>query len=128
MLLIAVLSGLGVGSGGLLVIFLTSYLNFAPTDARLTNLLFFIFSSLGAFLVHSRKERIKYKIVLCASVFGILGTLVGTYLGTLFGDTTLKISFGILLLFSGLYGVAGRKIKKILKNIPFFSKKEAPKL
>ena len=126
--LIAVLSGLGVGSGGLLVIFLTSYLHFAPTDARITNLLFFIISSTGALLIHSLKGRINYKLVVCAAAFGILGTLIGTSLGKLIGDTLLKFLFGIMLIISGAYGIFGKKIKRFLKFFASLGKKRPSKL
>lgn len=115
--LIAALSGLGVGSGGLLVIFLTSALKFSPTDARVTNLLFFIISSTGALIIHSAKGRIRYKLVLCAAAFGILGTLIGTSVGRLIGDTVLKFLFGIMLVLSGTYSIFGRKIKKFIKSL-----------
>ena len=128
MLLIAALSGLGVGSGGLLVIFLASHLNFAPTEARLSNLLFFILSSTGAFLIHSRRGKIKYKIVVFASLIGILGTLLGTWIGGFFTDTTLKFLFGIMLVISGFYGVFGKNFKGIFKKIARLLKKRPSKL
>ena len=43
---IAVLSGLGVGSGGLFVIWLTAAYGVSATQARGMNLLFFVFSIL----------------------------------------------------------------------------------
>lgn len=125
---IAALSGLGVGSGGLLVIFLTSYLHFSPTDARVTNLLFFIISSTGALIIHALKGRIKYKLVLCAAAFGIVGTLIGTSLGRIIGDTMLKFLFGIMLVISGGYGVFGKKIKRFLRFVASFRKKRPSKL
>ena len=128
MLLIAGLSGLGVGSGGLLVIFLTSYLNVTPTDARVTNLIFFIFSSTGAFLIHSKRGKIKYKLVTFAALIGIIGTLIGTLIGELFGDATLKFLFGIMLAISGIYGVFGKKIKCFFRNFQFFRKNHPSKL
>ena len=43
-LFIAILSGLGVGSGGLFVIWLTSVYGVSAPQARGMNLLFFVFS------------------------------------------------------------------------------------
>ncbi len=121
--LIAVMSGLGVGSGGLLVIFLTSYLHFAPAEARVTNLLFFIISSLGALIIHSFKGRIKYKLVFFAALFGIIGTLFGTSVGKILGDTVLKFIFGILLVISGGYVIFGKKITKTARALGLFGNK-----
>lgn len=128
MFLIAALSGLGVGSGGLLVIFLTSYLNFPPTDARATNLLFFIISSSGALIIHSIKGRINYKLVICAAAFGIIGTLIGTSVGRLIGDVSLKLMFGIMLVISGAGGLFGKKIKGFFKFLSNPTKKRPSKL
>lgn len=126
--LIAALSGLGVGSGGLLVIFLTSYLQVSPTDARVTNLLFFIISSTGALFIHSLKGRINYKLVLIAAISGILGTFIGSTAGRLIGDTLLKFLFGIMLVISGTYGIFGKKIKKVFKIFSSIRKKRPGKL
>ncbi len=117
MLLIAVLSGLGVGSGGLLVIFLTSFIGLAPTSARVTNLLFFILSSSGALISHSLKGRIKFKLVAFIAAFGILGTFIGTAAGKLIGDSVLKLIFGIMLVISGAITVFGKKIKEAFRNL-----------
>ena len=118
MLLIAAMSGLGVGSGGLLVIFLTSFLSFPATDARVTNLLFFVISATGAFLVHSYRRRIKYRLVIFVSILGCIGTVIGSAAGQLIGDTLLKFLFGILLLISGFMTIFG---KKILQAVRFLS-------
>ena len=115
MFFIAALSGLGVGSGGLFVIFLTSFLHFSPTDARVTNLLFFIISSLGAFIVHSMRGKIRYKIVFFVSVIGAFGTVLGTVAGSMIGDSLLKFSFGSLLLFSGFATVFGKKARNFIR-------------
>ena len=128
MFLIASMSGIGVGSGGLLVIFLTSYLAYSHIDARVTNLAFFILSSLGAFAVHSFKGRIKFRLVLWMSAIGILGTFLGTAIGRLINDTTLRLCFGIMLLISGGATLFGRKIKDFLQFLKHSKKKFSPKL
>ncbi len=128
MFFIAAMSGLGVGSGGLLVIFLTSYFKLAPTDARVTNLLFFIISSSGALLIHALKRRIKFKLVLCAAALGILGTLIGTSIGKILGDTLLKFLFGIMLVISGGGTIFGKKIKEFTRILSSIRKKTPSKL
>ena len=128
MFFIASMSGIGVGSGGLLVIFLTSYLTYSHIDARVTNLAFFILSSLGALIVHSFKGRIKFRLVLWMSAIGIIGTFLGTAIGGLINDTTLRLIFGIMLLISGGATLFGRKIKSFLHFLKDFKKKAHPKL
>ena len=54
----AVLSGLGVGGGGLLVIYLALFTDVAQLSAQGINLLFFIFSCGASMLVHLSKRKI----------------------------------------------------------------------
>ena len=128
MFLIASMSGIGVGSGGLLVIFLTSYLSYSHVDARTTNLAFFILSSLGALAIHSFKGRIKFKLVLWMSAIGVLGTFIGTAAGRIINDTTIRLIFGIMLLISGGATLFGRKIKNFLHFLKNTEKKASTKL
>ncbi len=110
--LIAVLSGLGVGSGGLLVIWLTMIEGIDAERARGLNLLFFVFSASAAFLLHLSKRRIKLRLVATLALFACIGTLAGTYLGSRINPLWLKRIFGGMLAFSGLYALF-----PMLKNI-----------
>ena len=122
--LIAVLSGLGVGSGGLLVIWLTVFEGIDAETARGLNLLFFVFSASAAFAVHLVKGRVKLRFVLFLAVCSCVGTLLGTYIGTHIDSLMLKRIFGVMLVVSGVYTLSGtlsnifkkRKNKKISAN------------
>lgn len=116
-LLAAVLSGLGVGSGGLLVIYLTLLGNYAQLTAQGLNLLFFLFSSGSAMLFHFTHRKIKYEAVFVLAVFGAVGSVIGSLLsGALGGELTRRI-FGIMLIVSGMLALRGtRKIKDTSKN------------
>ena len=105
--IIAILSGLGVGSGGLLVIWLTMIGGVDPQLARGLNLLFFIFSAGAALIVHAVKGRIKPTLALFLSLFACLGTFVGTYLGLRVDAYWLKKIFGGMLTLSGTYALVG---------------------
>ncbi len=128
--LIALLSGLGVGSGGLLVIWLTMIEGIDAEAARGLNLLFFVFSASAALTVHLIKKRIKARLVLILSLFACVGTLAGTYLGTMIDPLLLRRIFGGMFLFSGIYSLYGslgshfnkNKEQKILKSSDKFSK------
>jgi len=92
--LVAVLSGLGVGSGGLFVIWLT-LMGVGATQARGMNLLFFVFSASAAFLFHLKNKRnIDLVLVLYLAAFALLGTFVGGYLGKAIESGLLKRIFG----------------------------------
>lgn len=122
--LIAVLSGLGVGSGGLLVIWLTMIEGINAETARGLNLLFFVFSASAAFAVHLVKGRVKLRFVLFLAACACVGTILGTYIGTHIDSLMLKRIFGVMLVVSGVYTLSGtlsnifkkRKNKKISAN------------
>lgn len=109
--LIALLSGLGIGSGGLLVIWLTMINGVDAESARGINLLFFVFSASAALLVHLLKGRIKPSLVAISSFFACLGAIVGTRIGARIDPLLLKRIFGAMLMASGSYSLF-----KILKN------------
>lgn len=121
--LISLLSGLGVGSGGLLVIWLTSVLNMPQNDARSYNLLFFLFSATSALIIHSFKRDIKLPLVFMMAVFGISGAVIGTNLGLVLNPTIIKKIFGGMLFFSGVYTLFASK-KNGNKIINFSTKAE----
>ncbi len=105
--LIAILSGLGVGSGGLLVIWLTMIGGLDPQSARGLNLLFFVFSASAALAVHALRGRVKGALALTLSLFACLGTLAGTYIGIRVDAYWLKRIFGVMLVLSGGYALIG---------------------
>ena len=99
---VALLSGLGVGSGGLLVVFLTEYRGVGQLFAQGINLLFFIFSSAAATAVNLRRRRIAYGTVLLMSLGGAGGAIVGAFAASLIDPAYLRIGFGIMLLVGGI--------------------------
>jgi len=106
-LLIALLSGMGVGSGGLLVIYLTLIENTPQLTAQGINLLFFLFAAASSLLLHITRRRLFGGAILIMSAMGILGSLLGTHLATLLPAHLLRKIFGSMLTVSGL--VALRK-------------------
>ena len=57
--LISVLAGMGVGGGGLLVIYLSLVRNIDQLAAQGINLLFFVCASLSALVVNIKKRSLK---------------------------------------------------------------------
>ena len=109
---IAVLSGLGVGSGGLFVIWLTAVYGVSATQARGMNLLFFVFSASAAFIFHYKRRNIDLRLVLILAIFSVLGTFFGTYVSKFIDAALLRKFFGGFLVFSGVYSLFGKKKAK----------------
>lgn len=99
---IALLSGLGVGGGGLFVVFLNLFTDTPQIVAQGINLLFFLFSSGSAVCVHLGKRHIFTSAVLLMALIGILGSVVGITLARFIGESFLRKTFGAMLVVSGI--------------------------
>ena len=98
--LIAVFSGLGVGGGGLLVIYLT-LMGVGQIEAQGINLVWFLFSSGTSMLVHLVKRRLDFRLILLLAVSGSVGAVLGSLLAREADPALLRKIFGMLLLTSG---------------------------
>ena len=114
---IAILSGLGIGSGGLFVIWLTAVYGVNSAQARGMNLLFFAFSASAALLFHFIKGRADLMLILKLAVFSVIGTLAGTWAAQYVSATLLRRLFGLFLVISGGYSLFNRlPFRKPRKN------------
>ena len=107
-LFIAILSGLGVGSGGLFVIWLTMVEGVDAVGARGMNLLFFVFSASAALLFHLIRKRIRLSAVVALALFGTIGTVIGSIVGGAINPVILRKIFGAMLFLSGVYALIGK--------------------
>ncbi len=116
--LIATLSGMGIGSAGLLVAWLCAVGNMPQLAAQGLNLYFFLFSSSASLLIHFERQRIMWGVVLLMAGFGALGALIGAYIASIISPLLLRRLFGLMLLISGSIsaarslGLAGNTGKK----------------
>ncbi|MBQ7337500.1 MAG: TSUP family transporter [Clostridia bacterium] len=113
-LLIAVLSGMGVGSGGLLVLYLTAVRDTPQIAAQGLNLLFFIFASAASLCIHLTRRHTPALLVMTLAVGGLLGSLLGTRLAIGLPEAWVSRLFGLFLVSAGL--LAFRRSKKNVSN------------
>ena len=99
--LLGFLSGLGVGGGSLLVMWLTLVVGIEHSIARTINLLFFIPSALITSLFRWKQGRFNIKKVLPAIISGCISAGIFSALSQNLEVTTIKKLFGILLLITG---------------------------
>lgn len=115
--IIAILTGLGVGSGGLFVAYLTAVGQADTGDVRGLNLLFFILSASMATLLNIKTRKFDLKLIFITSACGILGCLVGTSIASFISSDTVRKIFGGMLIFSGVYVLfSGTKAKTSQKK------------
>ena len=103
--LVAILSGLGVGSAGLLTVYLTLVLGLPQLTAQGLNLLFFLFSSGAALLFHLSRTPLLLSVILLLLTGGFAGAFFGTRLAVFLPEEVLRRLFGGLLILSGAIGL-----------------------
>lgn len=96
------LSGLGIGGGSLLILWLTFVLGMDHESARGINLLFFLPSAVVACWFRWRQGMLSWKYVLLAIVAGCLAAGICSWLSGQMDLTLLKKLFGGLLVVTGL--------------------------
>jgi uncharacterized membrane protein YfcA len=111
--LVALLMGMGVGGGGLFVIFLTLCLNYGQINAQGTNLLFFIIAILASFFVHIRKRKLYLSQILPMAIIGSIGSVIFSRIANFVNPEIPRKMLGGLLIIGGFYSLYG----------VFFSKK-----
>lgn len=98
----AFLSGLGVGGGSLLMLWLTYIVGMEYSAAKATNLLFFVFPCAISCISNYRSRRISVCQLLPASITGILFAVIFSKVSAAWDTKILRFFFGILLLFTSL--------------------------
>ena len=113
----AVLASMGVGGGGLLVIYLVLVLNMDQIRAQGINLLFFICASVCSLPLHFKKKRIQLKTALIFGLSGAGGSIIGCMISGKLDPKYVRLCFGIFLIFAGaltLFKVAKNYYNKFL--------------
>lgn len=96
------LSGLGVGGGSLLILWLTLVLDFDSSTARMMNLLFFLPAAAISCLFRRKQDSISTKKLLPAVVASCLSAILFSHIGQEMDIDWMKKLFGILLLITGI--------------------------
>lgn len=99
---LGLLSGLGVGGGSLLILWLTLVVQMPQEVARSINLLFFLPTAIIASLFRWKRGKLATKKVLPAMLGGVVGAVLFTWLSRHISSDALRAPFGILLLITGL--------------------------
>lgn len=105
------LSGLGVGGGSLLMLWLTYAVKMEYADARVLNLLFFLPAAAIATFFHRKQGRVKPKKILPAILCSCAAAALLSFVGKNMDTTLLKKLFGALLIFTGIREVLYRPRK-----------------
>lgn len=105
------LGAMGLGGGGILIIYLKVFTNVEQLRAQGINLLFFIPMAVVSAIIYSRKGLISWKVVIPASIAGIPGAMLGAYLSSFIGGELLAKAFGLLLFVIGITQIIKKDTK-----------------
>lgn len=110
--LAAILSGLGVGSAGLFVLYLTLIAGYSQPEAQALNLLFFLLSAGTALLLHIRARRIPWRVVGFLVACAVPGALAGSYLVRVLDASVIRKLFGGMLIVTGLPALFAKRERR----------------
>ena len=103
------LSGIGVGGGSLLLLWLTLVMGLPQESARMMNLMFFVPCALTATLFRWKHGSHNRSIALPAILGGLAGAALGSYLGPRINADLLRKAFGILFIFTAIRELRNKK-------------------
>lgn len=96
------LSGMGLGGGGILLVFLTAFSSVDQLTAQGINLIFFLPTGLIAIIIYAIKKQIEWKIVFKMWLFGSVGALGGYFIAKAIETQYLSKIFAAFLIIFGL--------------------------
>lgn len=109
-----VVTGLGMGGGTILILFLSLFIGLEQHTAQATNLIFFIPTSIAAIITNIKQKNIDLKLAVNISIFGIVGAIIGSIISNNISSEKLKKYFAIFIFLIALYEVY--KLYKGYKN------------
>lgn len=103
------LTGLGVGGGGLLMLYMTTLGGLEQHMAQGVNLFYYLPAAGASLVTHIRQRNVDWKVVLPAVAGGLLSAALGAWLSHLVDAGLLRKLFGALLLYIGVRELFGKK-------------------
>ncbi|MDR1002630.1 MAG: sulfite exporter TauE/SafE family protein [Oscillospiraceae bacterium] len=94
-------SSLGLGGGGILLLYLTLFANVEQLRAQGINLIFFIPCAVVALVMHAKENRIDFRAAMFLGGFGLIGAVGGYFLSGVIGGEWLSKIFGAYMLLLG---------------------------
>lgn len=115
----AIISSMGLGGGGILILYLSLVKDAEQLLAQGTNLLFFIPCSVTALCIYIKNKLIKFKIIIPVILGGFFGVLIGYFLIKYINPSYIKKAFGVMLIISGiisLFNAENQKNKNVVTD------------
>ena len=106
-LVCGVFSGLGIGGGTLLMVWMTAVMDMEQRMAQGINLLYFLPTAACALIFHIKNRLIRWRVVIPAVIAGCLTAAGAALLATAIDASLLRKLFGGFLILVGLNEIFG---------------------
>lgn len=103
-----VISGLGIGGGSLLILYLLNIAELPQLTAQFINLVYFIPASGSALAVHIKNRLIDKNILIPAIIGGVFSAVPFSFIAGLISPIILKKVFGVFVIVLGLREIFSR--------------------
>lgn len=100
-----IVTGLGMGGGTILILLLSLFMGLEQHVAQATNLVFFIPTSLAAIMINIKQKNVNLKIAGIISVFGIMGSIIGSIISERVSSDLLRKWFAVFIFVIALHEV-----------------------
>lgn len=110
-LVCGIISGLGIGGGSLLMLYMTQLAHLSQKTAQGINLLYFLPTALASLFLHIKNRFVAWKTVIPAAISGALCAVGSGLLASSLADGILKKLFGGFLLVVGCLELFGKHEK-----------------
>jgi uncharacterized membrane protein YfcA len=97
-----ILGSMGLGGGGILIIYLSLFTDTKQITSQGINLLFFVPIGILSIIIYSIKKQIKWKVTIKIAIFGIIGAVIGILLADFLGGGITRKIFASLLIIMGI--------------------------
>ena len=111
-ILAGAVGAMGMGGGGVLLLYLTLFAHIAQREAAGINLIFFIPCAVTALICHQKEHKIIWKTALPLAVLGLFGAVAGVFLNRYITAEWLQKLFAVLLLYIGFCEIFPQKKKE----------------
>lgn len=110
-----VLSGLGVGGGTLLVIYLMNFTDVSQLSAQLLNLIYFLPTAGASLVSHIKNGLVDRKSFFCAAIPGTAAAALGALAASSLETGILRKLFGALLIAAGAAQIFKKRRRRLYK-------------
>ncbi len=108
------IGAMGFGGGGVLIIYLSVFLNTPQLKSQGINLMFFIPCAIVATIIYTVKKQINYKAIYPVILGGIAGAIASSFILDLMKSGYLSKIFAVFLIVMGIVSII--RLKKQNKN------------